>query len=41
MWPAADRDRIRKLILQTKAKGLLSKLGKTKPLFTGSSTHPQ
>ena len=32
MWPAGDRDRIRKLILHTKAKGLLSKLAKTKPL---------
>jgi len=31
MWPAADRERIKKLIIETRAKGLLSKLGKTRP----------
>lgn len=31
MWPAADRDRIKQLILKTRAAGILSKLGKTKP----------
>src|SRR5271169_1076699 len=33
MWPANDRERVRKLILETRAKGILSKLGKTR---TGS-----
>lgn len=31
MWPAADRDRIHKLILDTRAKGLLSRLKDTAP----------
>ena len=31
MWPARDRERIRKLILETRAKGLLSKLKETAP----------
>jgi hypothetical protein len=32
MWPAGDRQRIKKLILSTKAQGILSELAKTKPL---------
>jgi len=31
MWPTGDRERIKKLILKTRAEGLLSKLAKTKP----------
>ena len=31
MWPAGDRDRMKKLILKTRAGGILSKLGKTRP----------
>ncbi len=31
MWPASDRDRIRKLILDTRARGLLSRLRETSP----------
>ncbi len=31
MWPTADRERIKKLILHTEAHGLLSKLGRTRP----------
>jgi hypothetical protein len=34
MWPANDRERVRKLILETRARGILSKLGKTR---TGST----
>lgn len=30
MWPAADRERIRKLIIKTRAQGILSKLGAVK-----------
>lgn len=37
MWPANDRERVRKLILETKAKGILSKLGKAR---TGSMPAP-
>jgi hypothetical protein len=31
MWPPRDRERIKKLIIDTQAKGLLSQLGKTRP----------
>src|SRR5581483_3112630 len=31
MWPAGDRDRIRKLIIDTRARGLLSRLKETSP----------
>ena len=31
MWPAADRERIKKLIIKTRATGLLSTLLKTSP----------
>ncbi len=31
MWPGADRERIKRLIVQTRTKGILSKLGKTRP----------
>jgi hypothetical protein len=31
MWPAGDRDRMKKLILKTRAGGILSRLGKTRP----------
>lgn len=31
MWPAPDRERIKKLIIDTRAKGLLSQLGKARP----------
>ncbi len=31
MWPANDRERIKKLIIDTRAKGLLSKLPQTTP----------
>lgn len=31
MWPAQDRERIKGLIVKTRAEGLLSKLAKTKP----------
>lgn len=31
MWPAADRERIKKLILHTKSLGILPKLSRTKP----------
>ena len=37
MWPAGDRRRIRKLIVETRSKGILSKLGKSKP---GSTEQP-
>jgi hypothetical protein len=40
MWPARDKDRIKKLILETKAEGILLKLEKTKPVATSSGfTH--
>ena len=32
MWPAADRERIKALIVKTRAHGILSKLGKTGPI---------
>ena len=32
MWPAADRERIKALIVKTRAHGLLSKLGKSGPI---------
>jgi hypothetical protein len=32
MWPAADRERIKALIVRTRAKGILSKLGKSGPI---------
>lgn len=31
MWPPNDRERIKKLIVETRAKGLLSELGKVRP----------
>lgn len=31
MWPASDRERIKKLIVETREKGLLSELGKIRP----------
>ena len=31
MWPKGERERIRKLIAETRAKGLLSQLSKTRP----------
>lgn len=31
MWPKGDRERIKKLIVETRAKGLLSQLSKTRP----------
>jgi hypothetical protein len=34
MWPAGDRQRVKKLILSTKAEGILSELGKSKPRST-------
>jgi hypothetical protein len=34
MWPAGDRQRIKKLILSSKSQGILSELGKSKPLST-------
>lgn len=36
MWPADDRERIKKLILKTKTEGILSKLGETKPVSAKS-----
>lgn len=32
MWPAGDRERIKALIVKTRANGILSKLGKTGPI---------
>lgn len=32
MWPATDRERIKALIVKTRARGLLSKLAKTEPI---------
>jgi hypothetical protein len=37
LWPANDRSRIEKLILDTRARGLLSKLISTKPVIAGAS----
>jgi len=38
MWPAADRQRIKKLILKTRANGILSKLGQAAPRTLGVSS---
>jgi hypothetical protein len=38
MWPAGDRERVKKLILSTRAKGLLSKIEKIRPT-TASYRH--
>ncbi len=39
MWPAHDRERIKKLIVDTRAKGLLSKLEKTRPVPTDFASY--
>jgi len=39
MWPAGDRERIKKLILHTKAEGILSRLGRIKPVSGPAPTN--
>jgi hypothetical protein len=39
MWPAVDRERIKQLILKTRAHGILSRLGKPKPDSSPEPSH--
>ncbi len=38
MWPAKDRERMKQLIIQTRAKGILSRLEATKPELAAAHT---
>jgi len=39
MWPAGDRERIKKLILHTKAEGILSRLARIRPVSKPMPSH--